>query len=159
MTTEHQELRAILEADVREGAGIRTAKLKWVIVADQSLGPGLVANATACLGAAVAAVLPGMVGAEVTDASGSPHPGLPWSGCSILAADAEKVCEIRAKAMTKDSLFVADMSKQAQASHSYPEYRTAIEGGEEGDLSYYAVSLVGPRNRIGKLVGGLPLLR
>ncbi|WP_236789227.1 DUF2000 domain-containing protein [Amycolatopsis sp. GM8] len=159
MTTEHQELQAILAADVRDGAGTRTAKLKWVIVVDQALGPGLVANATACLGAAVAAVLPGMVGAEVTDASRQPHPGLPWSGCSILAADAAKVREIRAKAMTKDGLFVADMSKHAQASRDYTEYRAAVEGSEEDALSYYAVSLVGPRNKIGKLVGGLPLLR
>lgn len=148
-----------MAADVRQGAGTRTAKLKWVIVADDSLGVGVIANATACLGAAVAAVLPGLVGGEVGDASGQVHPGLPWSGCSILAGDAAKVREIRAKAMTKDGLFVADMSKHAQASRSYEEYRVGLGSTEEVDLGYYAVSLVGPRNRIDKLVGGLPLLR
>jgi hypothetical protein len=159
MSTEHEELQGLLEADVRQGAGTRTAKLKWVIVADSSLGAGLIANATACLGAAVAAVLPGLVGGEVVDASGRPHPGLPWSGCSILAADAAKVREIRTKAVTKEGLFVADMSKHAQASRNYEEYRAGVGGTGESDLSYHAVSLVGPRNKIDKLVGGLPLLR
>ncbi|GAA5150601.1 hypothetical protein GCM10023214_00160 [Amycolatopsis dongchuanensis] len=137
----------MIEADVRRGAGTRTAKVKWVIVADQSLGPGLVANATACLGASVAAVFPGLVGEPVEDGSGQAHPGLPWSGCSILGGDAAKVREIRTKAMSKEGLFVADMSKHAQASRNYEEYRAAVGGGEEADLSYYAVSLVGPRNR------------
>jgi hypothetical protein len=150
---------AILDADVRAGATTRTAKLKWVIVADHSLGAGLIANATACLGAAVGAVLPAVVGGDAEDASGQIHAGLPWTGCSILAADAGKVREIRAKAMTKEGLFVADMSKHAQASRSYEDYRAALGTAQEADLAYYAVSLVGPRNKIDKLVGGLPLLR
>lgn len=130
-----------------------------MIVADQTLGAGLVANATACLGAAVAAVFPGLVGEPVEDASGQVHPGLPWSGCAILGGDAAKVREIRAKAVTKEGLFVVDMSKHAQASRSYDEFRAGVGTTEEGDLNYYAVSLVGPRNKIDKLVGGLPLLR
>lgn len=133
--------------------------MKWVIVADQTLGAGLVANATASLGAAVAAAFPDLVGGAVEDASGQVHPGLPWSGCAILGGDAAKVREIRTKAMTKAGLFVADMSKHAQASRSYDEYRAGVGSSSEGDLSYYAVSLVGPRNKIDKLVGGLPLLR
>ncbi|MTD54150.1 DUF2000 domain-containing protein [Amycolatopsis pithecellobii] len=159
MTEEHQELRAVLAADVREGVGTRAAKLKWVIVADESLGAGLIANAATCLGAAVASALPEVVGAGAVDASGQAHPGLPWSGCSILAADAAKVREIRTKAVAKDGLFIADMSKHAQVSRNYEEYRAAVAASDEDELSYYAVSLVGPRNKIDKLVGGLPLLR
>ncbi|GHF46365.1 hypothetical protein GCM10017566_19340 [Amycolatopsis bartoniae] len=128
-------------------------------MADQSLGAGLVANATACLGAAVAAVLPGVVGGEVVDADGQTHAGLPWSGVSILGGDAAKVREIRTKAMSKEGLFVADMSKHAQASRSYEEYRAGLGSTDESELSYYAVSIVGPRNKVDKLVGGLPLLR
>ncbi|HVW45081.1 MAG TPA: DUF2000 domain-containing protein [Amycolatopsis sp.] len=157
MTTEHQELTAILEEDAQAGVTTRTARLKWVIVADPGLGAGLIANATACLGAAVGAVLPAAVGEPAEDAAGQTHAGLPWAGCSILAADAAKLSEIRAKAVTKEGVFVADMSKHAQASTSYEEYRGSLAGTEEP--GYYAISVLGPRNKIGKLVGGLPLLR
>ncbi|HVV10907.1 DUF2000 domain-containing protein [Amycolatopsis sp.] len=159
MSTQHQELAATLAADVRNGATTRSAKLKWVVVADPSLGPGLVANATACLGAAAAAVLPDLVGGAVPDASGQVHAGLPWTGVSILAADAGKLREIRAKAATKEGVFITDMTKHAQASRSYEEYRAGVGETEEADLAYYAIGLLGPRNKIDKLVGGLPLLR
>ncbi|KAA9162406.1 DUF2000 domain-containing protein [Amycolatopsis acidicola] len=151
-------MNAVLAADIQAGASTRSAKLKWVIVADPSRGPGLVANATACLGAAAAAVLPDLIGGEVEDASGHVHAGLPWSGCSILAADAGKLHEIRAKAATKEGVFIADMTKHAQASRSYEEYRAGLGETGEGDLEYYAIGLIGPRNKIAKLVGGLPLL-
>lgn len=133
--------------------------MKWVIVADQSLGPGLVANATACLGAAVGAALPGLVGVEVADGSGQPHAGLPWCGCPVLGADAEKVRAVHDKARTREGIFVAGMSKHAQASRSYEEYVEMLGATASDDLIYHAVSLVGPRNKIDKLVGGLPLLR
>ncbi|WP_312871898.1 DUF2000 domain-containing protein [Amycolatopsis acididurans] len=157
MTIEHQELATILEEDARTGVTTRTARLKWVIVADPGLGSGLVANAVACLGAAVGAALPGVVGEAVPDAAGSPHAGLPWGGVSILAADGAKIREIRAKAVTRDGVFVADMTKHAQASTSYEEYTASL--AVTGEPDYYAISLLGPRNKIGKLVGGLPLLR
>ncbi|MFD4192293.1 MULTISPECIES: DUF2000 domain-containing protein [Amycolatopsis] len=147
------------QVEVQLDATTRTAKVKWVIVADPSLGPGLVANATACLGAAVGKVLPALVGPQVEDASARPHAGLPWTGCSILAADAAKLLQIRTKAANREGIFVADMSKHAQASRSYVEYTEAMAGTDEEAFEYYAVSLVGPRNKIDKLVGGLPLLR
>lgn len=152
MSTEHQ-------VEVQLDATTRTAKVKWVIVADPSLGPGLVANATACLGAAVGKVLPALVGPETADASGQPHPGLPWTGCPILAADAATLSRIRAKAAGREGVFVADMSKHAQASRSYTEYTDAMAATGADDFEYYAVALVGPRNKVDKLVGGLPLLR
>ncbi|GAB3566965.1 hypothetical protein GCM10027445_14650 [Amycolatopsis endophytica] len=152
MSTEHQ-------VEVQLDATTRTAKVKWVIVADPSLGPGLVANATACLGAAVGKVMPELVGPDVTDASARPHTGLPWTGCSILAADAAKLLQIRTKAANREGIFIADMSKHAQASRSYTEYTEAMANTDEEAFEYYAVALVGPRNKIDKLVGGLPLLR
>ncbi|TVT62282.1 DUF2000 domain-containing protein [Amycolatopsis rhizosphaerae] len=159
MSTAHQDILALLAEDVQGGVTTRSARVKWVIVADQSLGPGLVANATACLGAAVGAALPGLLGGEVVDGSGQSHAGLPWCGCPILGADAEKVRALHDKAVTREGIFVAGMSKHAQASRSYEEYAETLGSTPAEELSYYAISLVGPRNKIDKLVGGLPLLR
>ncbi|PRY37959.1 DUF2000 domain-containing protein [Umezawaea tangerina] len=145
--------------EIRTDLPTRHAKLKWVMVVDVALGAGLIANAAVCMAAAVGNAVPTLLGPGTTDASGSHHPGLPWTGCSILAGDADKVREIRAKAASKEGLLVVDMPEQAQTSRVYDEYLAAVAGTEAADLTYYAVSVVGPRNKVDKLVGGLPLLR
>ncbi|WNV88501.1 DUF2000 domain-containing protein [Umezawaea sp. Da 62-37] len=145
--------------EIRTDLPTRHAKLKWVMVVDTALGAGLIANAAVCMAAAVGNAIPTLLGPGTTDASGSHHPGLPWTGCSILAGDVDKVREIRAKAAAKDGLLVVDMPEQAQTSRVYDEYLAAVAGTEAADLTYYAVSVVGPRNKVDKLVGGLPLLR
>lgn len=86
------------------------------------------------------------------------HPGLPWTGCCVLAADTATLHALREKAAAKEDVFVADMPAPARTSRIY-EYLDLLAGTKHEDLTYHAVALVGPRNRIGKLVGKLPLLR
>jgi hypothetical protein len=50
------------------------------------------------------------------------------------------------------------MPAAAQATRVYADFRAALEGGASDAHEYLAVSLVGPRNRVDRLVGGLPLL-
>jgi hypothetical protein len=50
------------------------------------------------------------------------------------------------------------MPAQAQATRVYDEYVDVVASSAPKDLDYFAVSLVGPKNRIDKLVGRLPLL-
>jgi hypothetical protein len=76
----------------------------------------------------------------------------------VLAATAGRVGEIRARAAESLGVFVADMPVQAQATRVYDEYRRQVAGTPTAELTYHAVSLVGPRNRIDKLVHRLGLL-
>ena len=46
----------------------------------------------------------------------------------------------------------------AQLTRVYDEYLGAVAETDPAELDYYAVSLVGPRNRVDKIVGRLPLL-
>jgi hypothetical protein len=143
--------------DVRTDLSTRQAPLKWVIVVDGTLAAGRAANAAACLAAAVGKTLPGLLGPDVKDASGGVHPGLPWAGCSVLAAPAETLRALRGKAAARDDLLVVDMPGQAQTSRLYDEYTAQLGETAEEDFDYLAVSLVGPRNPVSRLVGGLPL--
>ncbi len=112
-------------------------------------------NAAVCAAAATQSSVAGLLGEDAADAEGTVHPGLPWSGCSILAADAAALRAIRAKAASYADTFVADMPALARRRWSTrttaPLGKTAAE-----DVAYCAVSIVGPRNRVGKLVGKLP---
>ncbi|MEV8421149.1 DUF2000 domain-containing protein [Streptomyces niveus] len=143
----------------RTGLSTREAPLKWVVVIDADLPAGRAVNAAACMAAAVGRALPGLLGDDGRDASGHLHPGLPWAGCSVLAADTATLHALREKAAAKEDVFVVDMPEPAQTSRIYDEYLGLLAGRKHEDLTYHAVALVGPRNRISKLVGKLPLLR
>lgn len=144
--------------EVDTAAPTRSARLKWVVVVDESLPAGLAANAAICTAAATASRVTGLLGPDAVDADGSTHPGLPWAGCSVLRAPAAQLAAIRAKAAAADDVFVADMPAAAQQTRVYDEYLAAVAAANGDALPYYAVSVVGPRNRVDRIVGRLALL-
>lgn len=144
--------------EVDTAAPTRAARLKWVVVVDESLPTGIAANAAICTAAATAAGVTGLLGQDAVDADGSTHPGLPWAGCSVLRASGEQLAAIRAKADASEGVFVADMPAAAQLTRVYDEYLETVAETPSDALPYYAVSVVGPRNRVDKIVGRLALL-
>ncbi|WP_374007382.1 DUF2000 domain-containing protein [Leifsonia sp. LS-T14] len=147
-----------LPHEVDTAAPTRSARLKWVVVVDESLPAGIAANAAICAAAATATQVGGLLGPAAVDADGSTHPGLPWAGCSVLRAPGEQLAVIRAKADASADVFVADMPAAAQLTRVYDEYRETVEGAASDALPYYAVSIVGPRNRVDRIAGKLALL-
>jgi hypothetical protein len=144
--------------EIDTAAPTRSARLKWVVVVDGSLPAGRIANATACVGAATGAAVAGLLGPDAVDAGGTAHAGLPWIGCTVLAADGAQLAAIRAKAVASDGVFVADMPAHAQLTRVYDEYLAEVATRAPEDLGYLAVGIVGPRNRVDRIVGRLPLL-
>jgi hypothetical protein len=148
----------LLDTGIRTDLPTRKAPLKWVIVVDSALGLGFIANAAACVAAAVGYATPGLLGPGGPDASGYHHPGLPWAGCSILAADEVTLREIRNRAVAAPGLLVVDMPQPAQTNRVYDDYLAELAQWNAAVLAYHAVSIVGPRNAVDKLVSKLPLL-
>jgi hypothetical protein len=144
--------------EIDQNAPTRQARLKWVVVVDRALPSGRAANAAICTAAATSRAVGGLLGDDAVDADGNTHPGLPWAGCTVLAADADTLRTIRAKAAARPDFFVADMPAAAQQTRVYTEYLAAVGDSAESALDYYAVSIVGPRNPLDKIVGKLPLL-
>ncbi|MDQ2586594.1 DUF2000 domain-containing protein [Saccharothrix yanglingensis] len=134
----------------------RAARLKWVVVVDSALPPGRAVNAAVCVASATARSVAGLLGPDGEDATGSAHPGLPWAGCTVLAATGDRLAALRAKAADSPGVFVADMPVQAQRTRVYDDYLRQLS--EASDVEYLVVSVVGPRNRVDKLVKGLELM-
>lgn len=153
------DMPELADADVRTDQPTRDAKLKWVVIVDRGLAAGPAANAVACLSASVGRAVPNLVGPGGLDAAGGHHRGLPWLGCTILAADATELRSIRARAAARDDLYLVDMAEPAQAVRVYDDYLTALEATDPAQITYQAISVVGPRNPVNKLVGRLALLR
>ena len=136
----------------------RAARLKWVVVVNRDIPAGRAVNAATCAVAATSRAVTGLLGDDAVDASGIRHPGLPWAGCSILVADAHTLRTIRDKAARCFGCHVADMPAAAQHTRVYADYLAMLEEAPADRIDYYAVSIVGPRKRVDKIVGKLPLM-
>ncbi|HEY0215260.1 MAG TPA: DUF2000 domain-containing protein [Cellulomonas sp.] len=144
--------------EIRTDEPTRAARLKWVVLLDSSLPPGLAANAAVCVAAATTAEVAGLLGPAVLDADGTVHPGLPWLGCTVRSGTAEQLARVRERAARSPGVHVATMPALAQQTRVYDEYTEQLGRLPGTDLSPLALSIVGPRNRVDKIVGGLPLL-
>lgn len=142
--------------EIDTAAPTRSARLKWVVVVDTDLPPGRAVNAAACLAAATGSRVTGLLGPDAVDAAGAVHPGLPWAGCTVLAADTDQLAAVRAKAAGSDGVLVVDMPEHGQRTRVYDEYLAAV--GRDTAPRYCAVGIIGPRNRVDRIVGRLPLL-
>lgn len=136
----------------------RSARLKWVVVVDTSLDAGLQANAIACVAATTGAAVAGLLGPDASDGSGHEHPGLPWGGCTVLGASAERLANARAKAIVAEGVWVADMPQLAQTTRVYQEYLSELAGASAEQLGTLALSIVGPRADVDAIVKKLRLL-
>lgn len=145
--------------EVRTSESTRSARLKWVIVVDSALPSGRIVNAAACVAAATSPVVSGLLARGGPDADGSSHAGLPWAGCTILSAETAKLRHIRDKADRRNDVLLVDMPQMAQETRVYDEYLALLAERSGDDIEYAAVSLVGPRKSVDRIVGGLSLLR
>jgi hypothetical protein len=136
----------------------RAARLKWVIVVNSELPAGRAVNAAICAATATSTAVTGLLGEDAVDAGGSHHPGLPWAGCSVLVADVATLRTIRDKAAVGFGCFVADMPAAAQQTRVYADYLATVKETRADEIEYYAVSVVGPRKQVDKIVGKLPLM-
>jgi hypothetical protein len=144
--------------EIGSGQSTRDARLKWVVVVDRELSAGRLVNAAVCVAAATTAAVSGVLGRDGTDGDGTVHPGLPWAGCVVLAADANTLRSLRAQGIARPDVFVADMPVAAQETRVYDDYLERLHELAAEKIDYAAVSIVGPRNRIDRMVRGLALL-
>lgn len=144
--------------EVDHSMSTRQARLKWVVVVHADLPPGRAANAAVCAAAPTVASVTGLLGSEAVDAEGAPHAGLPWSGCSVLVADTGTLRTIRTKAAGRSDTFVADVPAAAQSTRVYSDFLDTVGRTRTEAMDYCAISIVGPRNRVDKIVGKLPLM-
>ena len=70
-----------------------------MVVVDESLAPGLAANAAAVMAMTLGAKLPDLIGADFEDGGRWRHPGLITAGLPVLRAPADELPALRARAV------------------------------------------------------------
>jgi hypothetical protein len=135
-----------------------THDARCVIVVDETLAPGLAANAAAVLALTLGAERPGLVGAELTDGDGYAHSGLIPMGLPVLRAPGGALASLRTRALDTDVGVIA-FPTFGQQTTDYDEVRARVAQTPTGELRYLGLALYGPRRAVAKLTGSLGLLR
>ncbi len=134
---------------------------KCVMVIDGSLPVGVAANTAAIMGITLGKKLPGVVGADVADGDGHEHLGIIEFPVPILRGTASGIKQLRETLYQPDfqDLTVVDFSDLAQGCKTYDEFTKKMGSVPESTLQYFGVAVCGPKKKVNRLTGSLPLLR
>ncbi|MCI6467301.1 MAG: DUF2000 domain-containing protein [Faecalicatena sp.] len=140
---------------------METQNQKCVMVLDEELPLGMLANTAGIMGITLGKHIPEAVGPDVCDKSGKVHLGIIAFPVPVLKASKERIREIREQLYQPQfsELTVVDFSDVAQSCNVYEEYIEKAAGVEEKDHTYFGVGICGNKKLVNKLTGNLPLLR
>lgn len=134
---------------------------KCVMIIDESLPVGIIANTAAILGITLGMKNPDAVGKEVTDLNGNSHMGIIQIPVPILKGSKRINRDIRSRLLSEeyDDITAVDFSELAQGCKTYDEFIDKMAACAEKDLTYIGIALCGNKKKINRLTGNLPLLR
>ena len=102
---------------------------KCVMIIDEALPLGIIANTAAILGITMGMKMPDVVGRDVADKEGNSHIGIIQFPVPILKGNAQLLNDLRTKLFTTDyeDLTVVDFTEQAQCCNIYEEFIEKME--------------------------------
>lgn len=134
---------------------------KCVMVIDENLPLGIIANTAAIMGITLGKKMPEVVGSDVVDKTGNEHLGIIEFPVPILKGNIDSIKAIRAKLYEPDfsDLTVVDFSDLAQSCKTYDEFIGKMGTAVETDLNYFGIAICGTKKKVNKLTGSMALLR
>lgn len=134
---------------------------KCVVVIDEKLPLGIIANTAAILGITLGKRRPDLVGADVYDRTGNGHSGIIQFPVPILKGNVEVIKSIREKLYGPEysDLTVVDFSDLAQGCKIYDEFIDKMKDISDTELNYYGIAICGAKKKVNKLTGSMALLK
>jgi hypothetical protein len=134
---------------------------KLVLLLNENLPSGVMANTAAILGISLGRRFPEAVGEDVTDGSGFSHEGIVKIPVPVLKGSEEKLKELRGMLYREDydDLTVVDFSDVARGCRTYGEYVEKSASTEESCYVYLGLAICGDAKKVNSLTGAMPLLR
>src|SRR6266849_4827826 len=135
--------------------------LKCVMVIDQELSIGLVANTAAVLSISLGKTVADIIGHDIYDAAGHLHVGITRTPIPILRGTKETIRSIRRQLYDSNykDVFVVDFCNAAQSTKNYDDYSRKLTETPIDDLVFLGIALYGPEKIVNKFTGSMPLLR
>jgi hypothetical protein len=134
---------------------------KCVMIVDESLPLGIIANTTAILGNTLGSHYPGAVGKNVLDKNENEHLGIIEIPIPILKGNKELLNNLRDTLYKEEykDMIVADFSDVAQSCKTYDEYIQKISKVDSNNINYFGIAIYGTKKQVNKLTGSIGLLR
>lgn len=134
---------------------------KCVMIIDENLPLGIIANIAAILGITMGMKMPDVVGSDVADKEGNQHMGIIQFPVPILKGNQSIMQQLRSKLFSEEyaDLTVVDFTDLAQGCKTYDEFIGKMAVCSEKDLSYIGVAICGNKKKVNKLTGSMPLLK
>lgn len=127
-----------------------TIPTRCTIVMDENLSGFHLSNAIAVIAMTAGKRHPVLLGSDLIDRDGFPHPGLIPSGIPMLQADQETIHRIRQQAVAK-GMDVVDFTEEGQMTKNYDEYMEMMSHIPEEKLRYLGVALIGSKSAVSKI--------
>lgn len=134
---------------------------KCVMILDENLPLGLIANTAAIMGITLGKRLPEVVGTDIADRSGNVHLGIIEFPVPVLKASCDTIKAVRERLYRPEyqELTVVDFSDLAQGCRTYDEFIEKMGCTPAGGLRYLGVAICGAKKLVNRLTGRMPLLR
>lgn len=134
---------------------------KCVMVVDEKMPLGIIANSTAVMGVTIGKLFPEVVGQNVFDQTGHEHQGIIEFPIPILKGSRDYLRELKDKLQEPkfEKVTVVDFFDAAQSCKTYEEYIEKMKDIPESALHYFGLTFFGPKKQVNQLTGSLPLLR
>lgn len=134
---------------------------KCVLVIDETLPMGVIANVSVILGITIGVKMPDAVGIDVADKDGYVHSGIIQFPVPVLKGSKLIINELRNKLFSPDfsDLTVVDFTELAQGCKTYDEFIVKMGSSSLNSLEYMGIAVCGDKKKINKLTGSMPLLK
>lgn len=133
---------------------------KCVIIIDETLPLGVIANTSAVIAASLGQLCSEMIGEDLIDYQGDIHKGITTMALPILKGSSEMLKTMRIQLREFESeLLVVDLISATRTTRSYEEYAAVLAQGPDGAIQYQGLGLIGDKKLVMKLTGNMGLLR
>lgn len=134
---------------------------KCVMVIDENLPIGLIANTAAILGTTLGKKRPDILGEDFVDQAGNNHLGIVTTPIPILKGNKDLIKTIRNRLFEPEfkDLIVVDFSNIAQGCNSYPDFVKQMAQAQEEEIQYMGIGICGEKKKVNRLTGSMGLLR
>lgn len=132
---------------------------KCVIILDEKLPLGLLANASAVIAMTIGKKVDRIIGDNIIDASNQVHQGITNHVLPILKTHKTNLINICETAKMDEELLVVDFCDIAQRSKNYDDYSMLLQKTKGEDLRYLGIGIYGKKETVNRLSGSLSLLR
>ena len=133
---------------------------KCVIIIDQNLSIGPMANTAAVLSLSLGKKIPQLIGEDLLDCLNTRRHGITTVAIAILKSTRYELNQLRERLKAYEAdLTVIDLTTHTQSTSSYQEYAQKLKSTPIDELQYQGIALYGNAKLVNKFSGNLALLR